>query len=904
MVSQPIPRIRDQALLFPITLPNSLLWIGLTALAYVGNLANLTLSVNVAFFFGTIPVFIVLHFFGWGPAAVSAIIASAHTAMLWQHPYGIIVLTAEVVLVGIFYRRRSGNLLLLVTVYWVLVGMPLVALFYRGILGIAPTASSLTVFRMAVNGVFNALIASLAITLIEQIIPRLRHSPSRKILGFAQAIFLVTVAFVLIPAMAILVFTARQEMTRVETDVQTKLSITAFSARQAVNAWMAENLQTLRSLSSFTIQRAPRDIDQLREEMRLLQMSHADFELLVVTDLRGRVIAAEPADAAERLLRGADLTGEAYFSRMIADLQGVASDVVFRSGVADAPIVIFGAPIIAGDQITGAVLGVLDTRRLRDLLGRVSGNWEVNATISDGNGVIIVSTDPVVPPFSFYDREFPGPYQSITSSVSVRVAEGILDGPVMQRWQFSEYSTRERLGVTSAWTISLHAAIAPYQNSLSERYRTLFFVMIVVIIITTLLAALVSRQMLASLTHLTAVAEDLPDTMIRREEPDWPVSRIDEIHTLIQCFRITSEHLGESFTQLQMANAELTEAKQQAEAANRTKSEFLANISHDLRTPLNGILGYAQILARDAALDERTLNAVSIIEKSGNHLLNLINDILDLSRIEADKLHLDCEPFYLGSFLDDIADMVSLQARQKGLQILVDFSDDLPPVVVGDEKRLRQVLLNLLNNAVKFTDKGHVRLSARIEGDAFHVEVEDTGIGIPEDELEAIFLPFRQLTKHIQSEEGTGLGLAIVKRLVTMMDGEVTVESTPGEGSRFSLNVILPAVDAVPPGPQSVSTITGHQGTVGTVLVVDEAHEAGSQTEIRIPLLEELDALVEQTEAGNIRGVVEAADRLATQDEAYGPFAAKITGMAQGFEINKLVEYLSQIKIDQEAGGE
>ncbi|MEE8441438.1 MAG: histidine kinase dimerization/phospho-acceptor domain-containing protein, partial [Spirochaetia bacterium] len=725
MDRQSIPRIRDQALLFPITLPNSLLWIGLTALAYAGNWANLTLFVNVDFFFGTIPVFLVLHFFGWGPAAVSAAIASSHTAMLWQHPYGIVILTAEIMLVGVFYRRRSGNLLLLDTAYWVIVGMPLVILFYRGVLGIAPTTSFLTVFRMAVNGIFNALIASLAVTVIEQIIPRLRHSPTRKILGFAQAIFLVMVAFVLIPAMAILVFTARQEMTRVEQDVQTKLGITAFSARQAVNAWTAENLQTLRSLAGFATQTPAGDGDRLRAEMRLLGMTDADFAVLAVTDLQGRIIAAEPGAAAERLLRGADLTGEAYFSRMVTEMQGVASDVVFRSGPTAVPIIIFGVPIIAGDQITGAALGVLDTRRLQDLLDRISGNWAVNATIADGNGVIIVSTDRAVPPFSSYEREFPGPYESITSMLSMRVAEGILDGPAMQRWQFSEYSTRERLGVISAWTISLHAAIAPYQNSLTERYRSLFFVMILVIVITTLLAALVSRQMLGSLTQLTAVAEDLPDKVVRREEPEWPVSRIDEIHTLIQCFKITSEHLSESFTQLRLANAELTEAKQQAELANRTKSEFLANISHDLRTPLNGILGYAQILARDTSLDEQTRNAVSIIEKSGNHLLNLINDILDVSRIEADKLHLDREPFFLGSFLDDIADIVSLQARQKGLQLLVDFSDELSPVVVGDEKRLRQVMLNLLNNAVKFTPKGHVRFSARTEDETLHIEVED-----------------------------------------------------------------------------------------------------------------------------------------------------------------------------------
>lgn len=825
MNDRPLPTLRDQAILFPITLPNSLLWIGLTALAYLGNVANLSLSVNVDLIWGTIPVLIILHFFGWVPATLSAVVASVHTAVLWSHPYGILIFTAETLIVGTVYRRRSGNLLLLDTTYWILVGMPLTAVIYRAVLGVASTTSFLLTFRMAVNGVFNALVASLLIALVEQIAPRLRHSTERRILGFAQAIFLVMVAFVLIPAMGILVFTTRQEMSRVEQDVQTRLSITTFSARQAVNAWMAENLQTLRSLASVAAQAGPGDANRLSTEMRLLNMSDADFRVLGVSDVQGTVIAAEPHDAAVLLLSGADLAQEQFFDRMITDLQGVASDVVFRSQSAATPIVLFGVPIVAGDQISGAVIGVLDTGRLSDLLSRVSGNWDVEATITDGNGVIITSTDPEVPPFGSYEREFPGPYERVSPSVNLRVAQGFPRAPEMQRWQFTEFSTRARLGITSRWSISLSAALAPHQNELIERYRSLFLVMVVVIVVTTLLSALVSRQMLGSLTALTAVAEDLPEKVVRREEPRWPVSRIDEIHTLIQCFKITSEHLGESFTRLQEANAQLLDAKQQAESANRTKSEFLANISHDLRTPLNGILGYAQILSRDTSLDEQTRNAVSIIRKSGNHLLNLINDILDVSRIEADKLHLESAPFFLRSFLDDIADIVSLHARQKGLQFIVDLSDDLPLVASGDEKRLRQVLLNLLNNAVKFTEHGHVRFTARIRGEVLHVEVEDTGIGIPIEEQDAIFSPFKQLTKHIQSEEGTGLGLAIVQRLVAMMNGTVSVVSRPGEGSRFTVELALPAADAVPPGPQSMSTVTGYRGRIKTILAVDDKEQ-------------------------------------------------------------------------------
>jgi signal transduction histidine kinase/CheY-like chemotaxis protein len=814
--------LRENAVLFPLTIPNVLVWLALTALGYLGNAANLPLFFNVDFLFGTIPVLLVLHFFGWAPAAVSALVAASHTAILWQHPYALIILTAELVFVGLLYRTRSRNLILLVTLYWLFLGMPLVVLFYRGVMGVAPTSSFLIVFKQAINGIFNALAASIIITLAEQIIPRLRHRPARANLQFAQVIFLVMVAFVLIPAMVILVVTARQEMTRVEDDVRTKLSITAFSTRQAVNAWVSENLQTLRSLSTYADLLEADQMEELRTEMQLLNMSDADFLTIVMTDPAGRILVAEPADTANRILANINPADWPYFEAIVGGMEATASNVIAPRTAHGTPCVVLGVPLISGDQVTGTVLGIVDTTRLADLLARSTGNWEVDATIVDGNGVIIESSHPEALAFDDYERHFPGPYEPVSRSLFLRVPEVMANVSIMERWQYSEYSTRDRIGPSSSWVLSLRAAVAPYQDALNQRYRSLMLTMILVIVITILLSAFVSRRMLASVVHLARVAEDLPGKVTGQEDITWPASRIDEIYTLIQCLKATGEQLGESFTRIQTANVELTRAKQEADLANRTKSEFLANISHDLRTPLNGILGYAQILMRDTSLDEETRNAVSIIEKSGNHLLNLINDILDVSRIEANKLNLASEPFRLPGFLDDIADIVSLQARHRGLQLHAEFDAELPRIVVGDEKRVRQVLLNLLNNAVKFTEHGHIWFRAAYRNSFLTVEVEDTGMGIPADQQEAVFSPFKQLTKHIQSEEGTGLGLAIVQRLVRMMNGEVSLESTVGKGSTFVVSIQLPSTEEEPPEVRSASTVTGYEGKRVAVLVVDD----------------------------------------------------------------------------------
>ncbi len=806
----------------PVTLASSLAWIALTGLAYLGNVLNLPLFFNVDFLFGSVFVFIVLHYFGCVPAVVTALISASHTAILWQHPYAVVILALEALVVGLLYERKSRNLMFLDTVYWLLLGMPLVVLFYGGVMNIAQQSTVLIVFKQAINGIVNALIASLAITLAQHAFPSLGRSDRRRPFAFSQAIFLLMVAFVLLPAMVILVVSARAEMGRVEEDVASKLEITSFSSRQAVNAWIGENLQTLRSLAAYTDMEQPDRIEVLRAEMALLKMSDPDFLAMAVIDPLGRVIAGEPTVAARELLGGADLASWPYFRRVVTGMRGTASDVITRDGRS---MVVLGVPIVERDIMSGAVLGVIDVGRLREMLGRLSGNWMVDATIVDANHLVVASTDRRIEPFSSFGAHVPRPQEHESGNLYIRIPATHENVSIMQRWQHSRYLTSDRIGPSSSWSIILEAPIAPYQDALNSRYQSMMLVMLIVVIGTILLSATLSRRMLGSLTHLTIVAENLPDKVTRQEELDWPMSRINEIDTLINCFRVTSAHLGESFARIQDANLELIAAKQEAEAASRTKSEFLANISHDLRTPLNGILGYAQILARDTSLDSRTREAVSIIEKSGNHLLNLINDILDVSRIEAQKLVLSPEPFRLTSFLDDIADIVTLQASQKGLDLHTDFDSGLPGVVVGDQKRLRQILLNLLHNAVKFTESGDIWFRARPTDGLITFEVEDTGAGIPEDQLEEVFSPFKQLTKHIQTEEGTGLGLAIVKRLVAMMGGSVQVESRPGEGSRFYFTIELPVSGDALDAPSTTSSISGYEGPRRKILVVDDKRE-------------------------------------------------------------------------------
>lgn len=285
-------------------------------------------------------------------------------------------------------------------------------------------------------------------------------------------------------------------------------------------------------------------------------------------------------------------------------------------------------------------------------------------------------------------------------------------------------------------------------------------------------------------------------------------------------------------TQLQQAIEEAQIAKVDAEKANRAKSTFLANMSHELRTPLNGILGYTQILKRDSSLTETQKDGIHVIHRCGEHLLTLINDILDLSKIEANKLELIPNYFHFLTFLQDIIDLFKMRSQQKNISFSYELLSSAPTTVYADEKILRQILFNLLSNAVKFTHSGKVSFRVVYCNGRSRFEIEDTGKGIPADLLEAIFLPFQQIGLQNDQVEGTGLGLPISKRLVELMGGQLHVASLLGVGSLFWFEVSLPEVESQETyvdKKASAACIIGFKGTSEkqefTILLADERWE-------------------------------------------------------------------------------
>ncbi len=295
-------------------------------------------------------------------------------------------------------------------------------------------------------------------------------------------------------------------------------------------------------------------------------------------------------------------------------------------------------------------------------------------------------------------------------------------------------------------------------------------------------------------------------------------------------------------------DGKLQQAMEMADSANTAKSRFLSSMSHEIRSPLNSIVGYAHILNNDPTIPEHRRQAVETLKRSGEHLSALIEDILDIARIEARKFEIKSEPINFANFLGHLVFIFKAQAEDKGLAFHCYFANNLPQRVRGDEKRVGQILINLLGNAIKFTHAGEISFRISYSGGVANFQISDTGIGIEEEKLQAIFQPFTRLHSPTGNANiGSGLGLTISKVLVEIMGGELTVKSEVGQGSSFTVRLLLPSLPTETAAPDVPQQIIGYQGRRKKLLVVDDQSD---HRQVILAILEPLGFYLEEACSG------------------------------------------------------
>lgn len=389
-------------------------------------------------------------------------------------------------------------------------------------------------------------------------------------------------------------------------------------------------------------------------------------------------------------------------------------------------------------------------------------------------------------------------------------------------------------------------------NTLISMRHTFLWLTISGVLTSILFAFILSRSLSVRIGRLNHAAAQLAEGKLN--EP-VPIEGNDEIADLATVFNIMQEkinyrenmlkkeqgkledrvkartrELAARTKELEMQTLALRKAKNQAEIANQAKSTFLSSMSHELRTPLNAILGFAQLLKMDGNLTNEQAEGIDIIHKSGDHLLTLISDILDISKIEASRLDLVPSTIHVHDFLSNIANMIRINVKEKGLVFECYFDQNLPSGIIVDGQRLRQVLFNLLSNAVKFTHQGHIRFSVRVNNESpvisdqyqLRFEVSDTGKGIDPKFHDKIFTAFEQAGDLHDKTQGTGLGLAISQRLIEHMGSRIHLSSSPGKGSTFWFDLPCTSVLVKPERLDRQKAILGYQGAERTLLIVDD----------------------------------------------------------------------------------
>ena len=766
----------------------------------------------------TLPVAILLGpWYGLVAAVTGAMVHAS------PRPLFIAAFAIEAVMVG-RAAAAGRSPLLLGGLFWA--GMAALVAFAPDLFGAAHLQAALWPF--ALQQMLNGILALVIADLVAHLIATRRHGMKR--LPLREFSFHSFVLIAIVPVLILSVVTGQMFAARQEAEGGARLAESALVARDRIEDYVTANRHAVEALAAL-VSTVGDDPDKLAEIIRMYPRVHKTFDHVTVVDTRGMVIDTSTDAAPDSPLRRQGVADRPYFREVMSTQRTAISDVILsRVDDADATVLIC-SPFFRDARLAGVACGILRLEAIAALVAS-SGIPQATMTIVDAHhGVIHAS-----PASGYVPLQDLGGYPLISEHAGGAAAYRYTV-PGRRGAHGSQLAAAATVAGTG-WRVYVEQPLMSVRLQ-STRYYALTLGLIALALGGAVLGARsFSRAVTRPLEHLVTVVRNV--SMHGSVAPAAPISPIAEISTLLEDVHRMERRLGDSYHELQTAlaqreqlnddlqamaadldrkvrerTAELAAATQRAEEASRAKSEFLANMSHEIRTPMNGIIGMMEV-ALATPLDAMQRDYLQTVRGSADALLVVINDILDFS---------------LRAMLDSALKPLSLRAHEKRLELMIDIGVDVPDSLRGDPNRLRQVVVNLVGNAVKFTEAGEVlvrvtRESSTRDAVSLHFSVVDTGIGIPADKLTSIFQPFTQADGSTTRQYGgTGLGLSICDQLISLMGGRLWVDSREGAGSTFHFTMTLPvSATAVTPPSAHPTELAGL-----AAIVVDD-----NETNLRI----------------------------------------------------------------------
>ena len=823
----------------------------------IGDYFPIPLFFGADFLFGSISVLLVLYFFGLGWGMLAAVLAHSYTFILWGHPYGIINFVSEALFVGLFLKKGHRNLLGLVGLFWLTIGMPLVWIEHGVIMHMGATTTAFIMLKQAVNGIFNAVFATLAISYLLPLFRSFHPMQRTQKTTLRESLYNLLVMMVIFPALLLTGIQIRDEKKQLESGLMTQLQSLSANVQSHMLAWHQTHLQAVQGLAFVAGQSSMTPSANLQQATDLLNRSFPNFRSMHVESAEGVTIAFNPpVNEKGHSNLGLDFSGRSWFQGIKATQQPLVSEVFMGRSAVFSPIVNLCVPVIRENRWLGCATGTLDLGSMEEVLRPYLSDKITRLTLTDSQGRIIVSTDPNLAPMQPWKLNKTGVSEPISSTMYVWHPDD-KKLPSMTRWKQSLYVQDTLFGRDLPWKLTAEASVAPLQSALYILYVKNLSVIVILTAMALLLSLIFSRRFTQPLFSLAECTANLPEKLESVQDIKWPVVFTQELDLLIGNFQSMAKTLQINFEKLKLQSDELRQANRdlEQEAVERQvaaeerraleerlfrseKMEALGTlaggVAHDMNNVLGVLSGYSELLQEEIPAGSPLKHYVNNILSSSEKGAAIIQDLLTLARRGvrvSEVLNInDITANFLKSPLCD-----RIQIHHPQVQFTTELSPDLLNIK-GSTVHLEKTVMNLVSNAAEsITGRGTVTIRTENRyldkpvhgyeqirgGDYVVLTVSDTGGGIPSADLEKIFEPF--YTKKKMGRSGTGLGLAIVWGTVKDHEGYIDVESIAGRGSTFTLYFPVTREDISV--VQKKIPVEQYFGKGESILVVDDVRE-------------------------------------------------------------------------------